>query len=189
MAQKIALVVPAETLYVAPPANPDDALSASAFSVEVVAANTAEAANLELRRRGAALPSATVTPVPIGAERATWYKLIAGAFRDRRQADSLLTALRGAKMLDDSSGSVIHAPLALLVDSLPSQSGINAELKKTIDSYSARGINLYALIQRDGGARLYSGAFERTEQAGGLLKILRESGLKPTLVYRTGLAP
>jgi hypothetical protein len=188
-APKTALVAPAETLYVAPPANPDDALSASAFSVEVVAANTAEAANLELRRRGASLPSATVTPVPIGAERATWYKLIAGAYRERRQADSLLTALRSAKMLDDSSGSVIHAPLALLVDSLPSQSGINAELKKTIESYSARGINLYALIQRDGGARLYSGAFERTEQAGGLLKILRESGLNPVLVYRIGLAP
>ena len=183
-----AAIAAAETLFVAPPANPEDALSAAAFSVEVVAANTAEAANLELRRRGAALPSATVTPVPIGAERATWYKLVAGAFRERRQADSLLSALRAAKMLDDSSGSVIHAPLALLVDSLPSQSGIGAELKKTIESYSARGINVYALIQRDGGARLYSGAFERTEQAGGLLKVLRAAGLKPALVYRTGQA-
>ena len=84
---------------------------------------------------------------------------------------------------------MIHAPLALLVDSLPSQSGINAELKKTIDSYSTRGINLYALIQRDGGARLYSGAFERPDQAGGLLKILRAAGLKPLLVYRTGVTP
>ena len=180
---------PAETLYVAPPANPDDALSATAFSVEVVAANTAEAANFELHRRGPSLPSATVTPVPIGAERATWYKLIAGAFSERKQADSLLSSLRAAKMLDDSSGSVIHAPLALLVDSLPSQSGINAELKKKIESYTARGINVYALIQRDGSARLYSGAFERTEQAGGLLKILRASGLQPLLVYRTGVAP
>lgn len=188
-APKAITLAPAETLYVAPPANPEDALSAAAFSVEVVAANTAEAANFELRRRGKALPSATVTPVPIGAERATWYKLIAGAFLERRQADSLLAALRAAKMLDDSSGSVVHAPLALLVDSLPSQSGISAELKKTIDSYSTRGINVYALIQSDGGARLYSGAFERTEQAGGLIKILRASGLKPTLVYRTGLAP
>lgn len=188
-AAKAPVIAVAETLFVAPPANPDDASSATAFSVEVVAANTAEAANLELRRRGAALPSATVTPVPIGAERATWYKLIAGAYAERRQADSLLTALRAAKLLDDSSGSVIHAPLALLVDSLPSQGGINAELKKTIDSYSTRGINTYALIQRDGGARIYSGAFERTEQAGGLLKILRASGLKPVLVYRTGQAP
>jgi hypothetical protein len=185
---KPALVARAETLFVAPPVNPEDASSASAFSVEVVAANTAEAANLELHRRGAALPSATVTPVPIGSERATWYKLIAGAFTERRQADSLLSALRAAKLLDDSSGSVIHAPLALLVDSLPSQSGIGAELKKTIDSYSARGINVYALIQRDGGARLYSGAFERTDQAGVLLKTLRAAGLKPVLVYRTGLA-
>ena len=188
-AAKPAPIPAAETLYVAAPANPEDAASASAFSVEVVAANTAEAANLELRRRGASLPSATVTPVPIGAERATWYKLIAGAFPERRQADSLLSALRTAKLLDDSSGSVIQAPLALLVDSLPSQSGINAELKKTIDSYSTRGINLYALIQRDGGARFYSGAFERAEEAGGLLKILRASGLKPVLVYRTGTAP
>jgi hypothetical protein len=183
------IIAPAETLFVAPPVNPEDASAAAAFSVEVVAANTAEAANLELRRRGVALPSATVTPVPIGAERATWYKLIAGAFRERRQADSLLAALRAARMLDDSSGSVIHAPLALLVDSLPSQSGMSAELKKTIDSYSTRGINVYALIQRDGGARIYSGAFERTEQAGGLLKILRASGMKPVLAYRIGQAP
>lgn len=189
-AKPVPIPIPAaETLYVAAPANPEDATSASAFSVEVVAANTAEAANLELRRRGAALPSATVTPVPIGTERATWYKLIAGAFPERRQADSLLSALRAAKSLDDSSGSVIHAPLALLIDSLPSQSGLNAELTKTIDSYSTRGINLYALIQRNGGARLYSGAFERAEQAGGLLKSLRASGLKPVLVYRTGTAP
>lgn len=187
--RKAPAVAAAETLFVAPPANPEDAASAAAFSVEVVAANTAEAANLELRRVGAALPSATVTPVPIGAERATWYKLTAGAFAERRQADSLLAALRAAKTLDDSSGSVIHAPLALLVDSLPSQSGINAELKKTIDSYSTRGINLYALIQRDGGARLYSGAFERADQAGGLLKILGGAGIKAVLVYRTGVAP
>jgi len=182
-------IAAAETLYVPPPANPEDAASAAAFSVEVLAANTAEAANFELRRHQAVLPSATVTPVPIGAERATWYKLTAGAFPERRQADSLLAALRAAKTLDDSSGSVIHAPLALLVDSLPSQSGINAELKKTIDDYSARGINLYALIQRDGGARLYSGAFQTTDQAGGLLKTLRAAGLKPVLVYRTGVTP
>lgn len=189
LAPRRAIVAPAETLYVAPPVNPEDASSAAAFSVEVVAANTAEAANLELRRRGAALPAATVTPVPIGAERAMWYKLIAGAFPVRRQADSLLTALRAIKMLDDSSGSVINAPLALLIDSLPPQSGISAELKKTIASYSTRGINVYALIQRNGGARLYSGAFERTEQAGGLMKILRASGLQPVLAYRTGQAP
>jgi len=92
-------------------------------------------------------------------------------------------------MLDDSSGSVIHAPLALLIDSLPSQSGLSAELKKTIDGYTTRGIAVYALLQRDGGARLYAGAFERTEQAGGLLKILRGAGIKPALVYRTGVAP
>jgi len=182
-------IAPAETLFVAPPVNPQDAPQAAAFSVELVAANTAEAANLELRRRGSSLPSGTVTPVPIGPERATWYKLIAGAFRERRQADSLLSALRSAKTLDDSSGSVIHAPLALLVDSLPSQSGINAELKKTIDSYSTRGIVVYALIQRDGSARLYSGAFERGEQAGGLLKTLRAAGLNPVLAYRMGETP
>ena len=183
------VAVAAETLYVAPPANPEDASVAAAFAVELVAANTAEAANLELRRRGASLPSATVTPVPIGAERATWYKLMVGAYRERRQADSLLSALRASKMLDDSSGSVVRAPLALLVDSLPSQIGITAELKKSIDSYSTRGLPVYALMQDDGRARLYSGAFERAEQAGELLKTFRAAGLKPVLAYRTGHAP
>jgi hypothetical protein len=182
-------ITPPETLYVSPPANPDEAGSAAGFAVELVAANTAEAANLEMRRHGASLPSATVTPVPIGPERATWYKLIAGAYTERREADSLLTALRASKILDDSSGTVVDAPLALLVDSLPSQNWTSADLKKFIDSYSARGFSVYPLLQKDGRVRLYAGAFGGGEQAGALLKSLRAAGIVPQLVYRTGHAP
>lgn len=185
----VAPVAPPETLYVAPPANPDEAGFAAGFAVELVAANTAEAANLEMRRHGASLPSATVTPVPIGPERATWYKLIAGAYTERREADSLLAALRRSKILDDSSGTVVDAPLALLVDSLPSQNWTSADLKKFIDSYSARGFSVYPLLQKDGRARLYAGAFARGEQAGALMKAFTAAGVKPLLAYRTGHAP
>ncbi|MEA2706686.1 MAG: hypothetical protein QOH22_1474, partial [Gemmatimonadaceae bacterium] len=64
-----------ETLYIAPPANASDSLLASEFSVELLVANTAEGANLFVRKNGAALPAATVSPVPIGPERATWYRV------------------------------------------------------------------------------------------------------------------
>jgi hypothetical protein len=188
-AAALAPLAPPETLYVAPPVNPDEAGSAAGFAVELVAANTAEAANLEMRRHGASLPSATVTPVPIGPERATWYKLIAGAYVERREADSLLAALRKSKILDDSSGTVVDAPLALLVDSLPSQNWTSADLKKFIDSYSARGFSVYPLLQKDGRARLYAGAFARGEQAGALVKAFTAAGIKPLLAYRTGHAP
>ncbi|HMI43859.1 MAG TPA: hypothetical protein VK516_09560, partial [Gemmatimonadaceae bacterium] len=51
-----------ETLYIAPPANVNDSASASAFSVELLVANTAEGANLFVRKNGAALPAAAVSP-------------------------------------------------------------------------------------------------------------------------------
>lgn len=188
-APRLITLAPAETLYVSPPANPGDAPIAAAFAVELLAANTAEAANLELRRSGALLPVPTVTPVPIGPERATWYKLIAGAYRDRAEGDSLLAELRASKLLDDSSGRVIHAPLALLLESLPSHSGLTPDWKKRVDAYATRDIPVYALVQDDGGANIYAGAFEGSDQAGELLKALRAQGLSPMLVYRTGHVP
>jgi hypothetical protein len=62
-------------------------------------------------------------------------------------------------------------------------------LKKFIDSYSARGFSVYPLLQKDGRARLYAGAFARGEQAGALMKAFTAAGIKPLLAYRTGHAP
>ena len=179
-----------ETLYIAPPANAIDSAEASAFSVELLVANTAEGANLFVRKNGAALPAAAVSPVPIGPERATWYRVTAGAYTRRDQADSLLRALRESRLLaDDSVEHVMRTPLALLLDSVPSQGGIADAIRAAVQKYAGRGLPVYTLKQDDGGARIYAGAFTMARQSAELIKSLRAAGLKPILVYRTGSAP
>lgn len=179
----------ADSFFVAPPANVAESAAASAFAVELLVANTPEGANFVLRKDNASLPAATVAPVPIGVERTTWYKVIAGAYTRRSEADSLLRALRAANVLDDSAGSILQVPLALLVDSVGTQGGIDAAVSAAVRKYTARGLPVYALIQNDGGARLYAGAFDRPNDAGELLKTLRDAGIQPVLAYRTGRTP
>jgi len=178
-----------ETLHVAPPANVNDSASAAAFTVEMLVANTAEGANLFVRKNGAALPAAAVSPVPIDPERTTWYRVTAGAYTRKYQADSLLFALRNSGVLTDSAGSVTTTPLALVVDSVPSQGGIVDALHAAVEKYTVRGLSVYALMQDDGGALIYTGAFARADQSAGLVRTLRGAGLNPVLVYRTGRAP
>ena len=178
-----------ETLHVAPPTNVNDSASAAAFTVEMLVANTAEGANLFVRKNGAALPAAAVSPVPIDPERSTWYKVTAGAYTRKYQADSLLFALRNSGVLTDSAGSVTTTPLALVVDSVPTQGGIVDALHAAVEKYTARGLSVYALMQDDGGALIYAGAFARADQSAGLVRTLRGAGLNPVLVYRTGRAP
>lgn len=178
-----------ETLHVAPPANVNDSASAAAFTVEMLVANTAEGANLFVRKNGAALPAAAVSPVPIDLERTTWYRVTAGAYTRKYQADSLLFALRKSGVLTDSAGSVTTTPLALVVDSVPSQGGIVDALHAAVEKYTVRGLSVYALMQDDGGALIYAGAFARADQSAGLVRTLRGAGLNPVLVYRTGRAP
>jgi hypothetical protein len=181
---------PAENLYIPPPVNAIDSLSAAAFSVELLVANTAEGANLFVRKNGAALPAAAVSPVPIGPEQATWYRVTAGAYTTRDQADSLLRKLRESRLVaDDSVDHVMQTPLALLIDSVPSQGGIGDAISAAVQKYAARGLPVYTLMQDDGGARIYAGAFKTASQSAELIKSLRAAGLKPVLVYRTGSTP
>jgi hypothetical protein len=145
---------------------------------------------LFVRKNGAVLPAAAVSPVPIGAERTTWYRVTAGAYTRREQADSLLEALQRAGVLSSgSAGRVTRTPLALLVDSVQSQGGIVDAIRATVDTYTARGLNVYALVQDYGGARIFAGAFGTADQSAGLIKTLRGAGLNPVLVYRTGSTP
>jgi hypothetical protein len=181
---------PPETLYIAPPANVNDSASAAVFAVELLVANTAEGANLFVRKNGAALPAAAVSPVVIGPERSKWYQVFAGAYTTRKQADSLLLALRGSGIIRDTTGvNVMRMPLALVIDSVPSQGGIVDAVRAALDKYAARGLQVYALMQESGGALIYSGAFAGADQSAELIRTLRGAGLKPVLVYRTGRAP
>ena len=180
---------PPETLHVAPATNLSDSASAAAFTVELLVANTPEGANLFVRKNGAALPAAAVSPVPIDPERTVWYKVTAGAYTSKYQADSLLFALRKSGVLKENAGSVTTTPLALVVDSVPSQGGIGDAVRAAVQKYADRGLQVYALMQDDGGALIYSGAFAEADQPAGLVRTLRGAGLKPVLVYRTGRAP
>jgi hypothetical protein len=149
---------PPETLYVAPPANVNDSASAALFAVELLVANTAEGANLFVRKNGAALPAAAVSPVVFGSERSTWYQVTAGAYTTRNQADSLLLALRSSGIIRDTTGvSVTRTPLALVIDSVPTQGGIGDAVSAALDKYAARGLQVYALMQEDGGAFIERG--------------------------------
>jgi hypothetical protein len=110
----------------------------------------------------------------------------AGAYTRRDQADSLLLALQKSGVL---ANGVTRTPLALLIDSVPSQGGIVDAVRAAVEKYTARGLTVYALIQDDGGARIFGGAFGAADQSAGLTRILRGVGLKPVLVYRTGSTP
>jgi hypothetical protein len=180
---------PVDSLLAAPPVNASESASAAAFAVELLVANTPEGANFVLRRDNASLPSATLAPTPIGPERTTWYKVIAGAYTRRDQADSLLRALRAARVLNDSAGGILRVPLALLVDSVGSQGGMEEAVAGAVRRYTVQRLPVYALMQRGGDAFLYAGAFDSASNAGELLKILRDAGLSPALAYRTGTAP
>jgi hypothetical protein len=55
-----------------------------------------------------------------------------------------------------------------------------------VRQYLARGIPAYALLQDDGSATIYAGAFDSAEQAALLIPSLRAAGIEPTLSYRLG---
>lgn len=167
-------------------ANPTDAAAAAKFSVEILAANTAEGANFELQRHGAMMPAATISLVPIGATEAIWYKVQAGALADSAQAERLLRSLRRRGVVSATTGTVVRTPFALRVDSVPAQAAVTAKTLEKVQGFAARGLAVYALTQRDGSARLYAGAFENPEQSSLAATALRVAGVTPVLEYRTG---
>lgn len=171
------------------PANPQDSASALPFSVEILAANTAEGANFEMNRHGAQMPAATVSLVPIGDTEATWYKVHAGAFADSAEAETLLRTLRRRRIVPDSAGSIVRAPFALMVDSIPAQAGMRTRVREKLTELSARGVHAYALMQGNGSARVYAGAFDRADQTSLAATALRVAGLTPVLEYRIGRLP
>jgi hypothetical protein len=155
---------------------------AAQFAVELMQANTEDGATLELRRHRDALPAVTIAPVATGERRVIWYKVIAGAYPEARQADSLLRAARTRRVLTESAGLLVRLPLALLVDSVPARGAVGSVVRQHV----SRGVPAYALVQTDGRALVYAGAFARAEESDVLAGQLRASGLQPVLVYRTG---
>ena len=68
-----------------------------------------------------------------------------------------------------------------LFDALPDSS-----VATRVERYERRRLPVYALLQDDGTARLYAGAFKEPTEAEPLYEALRAAGIQTTLVYRTG---
>lgn len=175
-----------DTVAVPPVANPADSAIAAAYAVELGAWNVPDDANDVIARFRSRLPAVTVSPVPVGAARETYFKVISGAFPDRIPADSLLARLRRSGVVERVLGTVVRVPYALVVDSSAGGAGTGRTLLR---QYGALRQQLYELVQPDGSIKLYAGAFERPEDAATLLATLRAAGVAPALVYRTGRSP
>ncbi|MDP9176932.1 MAG: hypothetical protein M3O61_04560 [Gemmatimonadota bacterium] len=168
------------------PANPQDSSLAATFAIEILNANTAESANFELQRHGEMMPAATISLVPIGDTEAIWYKVFAGAVSDSAQAERLLRSLRRRRIVADSIGRVVRVPLALRVDSVPSQAAVLSKSREMVKAYTAKGVPAYAMLQNDGSSRIYAGAFQTPEQSSLSATALRVAGATPVLEFRTG---
>ena len=157
-----------------------DSASLSPFGIGLVTFNTQAGALLELQRHGASLRAGTFTPVLI--RETPWYRVVAGAYSDSASAAALLDTLRARGTSDAGRALIEKFPYALLVErDVP-----DSVVASRISVFQARGLPVYALLQRDGTARVYAGAFKTQEEATSLYEALRSSGIRTSLVYRTG---
>ncbi len=158
--------------------NAADSATASRFAVYFATANTRAAAMPDARVR--ALDAVALSPVAEGNEQ--WFRVTVGASSTRAQAESLLTKLRTQKIV--GSGSIVSVPYALRLARNVTPTLIPTRLAELAN----RGIIAYALLQPDGSANVYTGAFESPTQATPLADSLRALRVAPVLVYRTGRA-
>ena len=175
------ILAPDSAAPVGPPLtveNAADSASASRYAVYVATANTRAAAMPDVRMR--ALDAVALSAVAEGNEQ--WFRVTVGATATRAQAESLLTALRAQKIV--GSGSIVSVPYALRLARNVTPTLIPTQLAELAN----RGIIAYALLQPDGSATVYTGAFESPMQATPLADSLRALRVAPVLVYRTGRA-
>ena len=161
-------------------ANVGDSAKAVGFAVELLAANTLEGAVLALIKDS--LPGGTVSPALLGPARARWYRVVAGAFATRREADSLLANLVRRKHAAEGTARIIQAPLGFRLEYNVPRDTTPLALAR----WRRTGLPVYALVQDDGKVTIFAGAFERLDQAALLVPALRAANLAPDLAYRTG---
>jgi hypothetical protein len=128
------------------------------------------------------IPASTYAPFYDANLRKQVFLVIAGAFHDRGDANSLLRSLRRQRVLASTQGHVIDAPFAVLV-----RSGLVADAARSqLDSYRVKGLPVYALVQPDGTVSIYAGAFRTTEEAQVLLQELHLADASPRVARRAG---
>ncbi len=171
-----------DSTFVIRVANPGDSLKAAAYGVVIVATNDESQALARWADLGLKLPAGTVTMVRIRGERGRFFQMQAGAFSKARQADSLLASLRSTGKLKSDAGRVVATPYALVLESKVSRRAA----QNVADGYGQRQIAAYPLLQTDGSATIFVGAFESPDQAVPLMNELKAKGVTATLYYRTG---
>jgi hypothetical protein len=159
-------------------ANPADASRAARHAIFYTSANTRDQAMVDMRLKE--LPGLAVTPLMLDGT--PWFRVFIGASPDADGAKILLAQLRARKLI--GGGSITSVPYALRLEG-----GVAAPMVPTrLSEYGKRGILAYSLVQANGSATLYTGAFESPAQAIMLSDSLRALGLTPVLAYRTGRA-
>jgi hypothetical protein len=166
-------------------ANPADSATASPFAVQIAMLDTEDGASMRVNAGGNDFPAGTYAPVTRGADRGTWYRVVTGAYTDRNRADQLLSFLRTRGLVPQGWGTVIRAPLALQVGTAAD----STQAAPLIADFQSRKVPVYALLQRDGSVRIYTGAFETPEEAELFKDTLKNTkNIDATLVYRVGRA-
>jgi len=128
-----------------------------------------------------AFPAVTYAPYRRGDGNMS-YVVISGAFEDSASADSLLQKVRATKYRTARAAHVVRLPYAVLV-----QKGVTQDQAPMfVHAYQSKGLPVYALVQTDGTASLWAGAFRNPEQAQPLVTSFRANGDKPTVAIRTG---
>jgi cell division septation protein DedD len=164
--------------------NPADSLASAAYAVSLVAFALETDAQAHLEKVSGRLPAVTMSPAR-RADGGRVYRVLAGAFRDRGGASSLLQFLRARGLLRRNRGSVVRTPIALLVrDRLAPE-----QASPAVSEYRSRGLPVYALKHDDGTVSLYAGAFESVHQTESLLSMFRTRGERPSVAYRIGRVP
>jgi len=157
-----------------------DSASVAPYALSLVTFNTQAGALLELERNGATLRAGTFTPVLI--RETPWFRVVAGAYPDSASAAALLDTLRARGMSDAGRVVIDRFPYALLIERDVPDSAVASR----VSTYQARRLPVYALLQSDGTARLFAGAFKTREEATLLSDAMRAAGVPTSLVYRTG---
>lgn len=163
--------------------NPGDSARAAAYSVDLVQLQAYNSALVQLEQLDAPqtpVPATTISPIQVN--NSAPFHVIAGAFINRASADSLLSHMRDDHQITPATGRVVRAPFALLIESKVARANAAA----LVSGYRREGLPVYALLQDEGAANLYAGAFETPAQAATLLETFNTSGKNPTIVYRTG---
>jgi hypothetical protein len=161
-------------------ANLEDSLRAASYAVVIASFTSQNGAIAEVDRRFDVLPAMTYAPVLLPPDNSRWYRVMVGAFRESREADSLMARLHRAG--SDSAAQLVHVPFALRVRTGVARKDAPGEVR----AYQLRQLPVYALLQADNSVTLYAGAFERPEDAALLIAAFRENGEQPPVAYRTG---